>query len=306
MSEEIIYHSGNCPNCGNKLHTDANYCSVCGQKTTTHKIGFFKIIREFLEEYISLDSKLIRTLVPLLIRPGFLTNNFCEGKRTLYVHPIRLYLFISFCYFFLVSLNVGSDGKNESPDLFDGSGVSFSIGTDDVKYESMADFREDVNSKGMSVYLDSLGVDNKLEALMVTQFYKITQSDSRSISQYILKNVSIMMFFLMPIFAALLMLLHFRKSKLFYVEHLMHSLHIHSFLFVMLSLYTIISWIKEPVLGTVLIFLLISIYTIKSTIVVYDNKAIKAIVKYLVLLSFYSVLMSVVFGITLLVSLALY
>ena len=53
-------------------------------------------------------------------------------------------------------------------------------------------------------YLDSLGVDDKLEQMMITQIYRVTASDSKSVGQYFAKNASILMFFLMPIFALLL------------------------------------------------------------------------------------------------------
>ncbi|WP_200974250.1 DUF3667 domain-containing protein [Echinicola sp. 20G] len=42
------------------------------------------------------------------------------------------------------------------------------------------------------------------------------------------RNLPIMMFFLLPFFALLLKLLFFKSSK-YYIEHLIHSLHIHSF-----------------------------------------------------------------------------
>lgn len=50
------------------------------------------------------DSRLWRTLVPLLVRPGFLSAEFNAGRRARYMPPFRLYLVISFLLFLVVSL----------------------------------------------------------------------------------------------------------------------------------------------------------------------------------------------------------
>ncbi|WNH14436.1 DUF3667 domain-containing protein [Thalassobellus suaedae] len=38
--------------------------------------------------------------IPLLIKPGYLTAKFIEGKRLLYLHPAKMYLFIVVVFFF--------------------------------------------------------------------------------------------------------------------------------------------------------------------------------------------------------------
>jgi hypothetical protein len=58
---------------------------------------------EAFESITHADSRLWRTLVYLLTRPGRLTKEFFEGKRARYLPPFRLYLVIS-VVFFLVGL----------------------------------------------------------------------------------------------------------------------------------------------------------------------------------------------------------
>lgn len=63
-------------------------------------------IAEFFNDYFSVDSKFFRTIYLLVLKPGRLTVAFCEGKRVSFIQPFRLYLLISFSYFFLLALTV--------------------------------------------------------------------------------------------------------------------------------------------------------------------------------------------------------
>ncbi|WP_165699459.1 DUF3667 domain-containing protein [Hymenobacter jejuensis] len=59
---------------------------------------------EVLEGVFHFDGKVFRTLRLLLFAPGSLTLRFWQGKRVAYVPPVRLYVFISFLFFLLLSL----------------------------------------------------------------------------------------------------------------------------------------------------------------------------------------------------------
>ena len=97
-----------CLNCGHPLEHQENYCPVCGQANREVKIGFGQLVLEFLGNYLALDSRIGRSIVPFLSQPGFLTMEFNKGKRKKYVHPVRLYLAMSIFYFFVLSLAINS------------------------------------------------------------------------------------------------------------------------------------------------------------------------------------------------------
>ncbi|MEZ4884615.1 MAG: DUF3667 domain-containing protein [Chitinophagales bacterium] len=90
-----------CPNCGHIFaeNTANNFCPDCGQENVDSNVSFGELLGDFVSNYLSLDSKLFRTLPRLLFFPGFLTNAFNKGKRITYLRPIRLYLFMSVVYF---------------------------------------------------------------------------------------------------------------------------------------------------------------------------------------------------------------
>ena len=87
-----------CKNCNSELV--GLYCSECGQKNI-ESFTFSKLVKDFFDNIFSLDSRLFQTLKFLIIRPGFLTNEYWSGKRITYLPPFRLYLLTSILFFFI-------------------------------------------------------------------------------------------------------------------------------------------------------------------------------------------------------------
>lgn len=101
-----------CKNCGAKL--DGMYCYQCGQYALDIEQPFWKYIRQYFENVYQFDGKVWMTLYLLFRKPGFLTNEFNAGKVSSYVHPLRLFMFISavffLCFFALVPDDPNSMG----------------------------------------------------------------------------------------------------------------------------------------------------------------------------------------------------
>jgi len=100
-----------CANCGQPLAGE--YCAACGQRHEphVHTIGHFA--GEAFESISHADSRLWRTLLYLLTKPGFLTREFFAGRRVRYLPPFRLYLVISVLFFLVVGLGGGNDDEVE-------------------------------------------------------------------------------------------------------------------------------------------------------------------------------------------------
>jgi len=68
--------SQSCLNCGTELV--GQYCRQCGQRATSRFISIYELLRDAFGDLFELDSRLWRTVVPLLIRPGLLTKDYLE------------------------------------------------------------------------------------------------------------------------------------------------------------------------------------------------------------------------------------
>ncbi len=103
--------SDHCLNCGYSLEREENYCPNCGQENDQKVKPLGVFIKDFILEIVALDTRLFRSVKPFLFRPGRLTRLYLQGKRKDYIPPIRLYLIVSFFYFFLFSLFVTNQAE---------------------------------------------------------------------------------------------------------------------------------------------------------------------------------------------------
>jgi hypothetical protein len=91
-----------CQNCGDTTHGE--YCPRCGQHKVDMQVSVGSMVRDLLEDELLLGKRLPLTLVPLLFRPGFLTNEVLKGRIVRYILPFRLYLMSSVVFFLMLSL----------------------------------------------------------------------------------------------------------------------------------------------------------------------------------------------------------
>ncbi|MBA6378219.1 MULTISPECIES: DUF3667 domain-containing protein [unclassified Colwellia] len=101
--------NNNCDNCHQPLN--GPFCGQCGQQAESTLKYFWVVILHLLDDIFSFDSRAARTILPLVARPGFLTNEYIAGKRVHYVPPLRLYLFVSIVFFITLKFFVLSDSN---------------------------------------------------------------------------------------------------------------------------------------------------------------------------------------------------
>lgn len=100
-----------CHNCGTQLLANENYCPNCGQENNSKQASLRELFDDFLGDYFVFDSRLFRSIVPLVAYPGKITIDYLNGKRQRYIPPIRVFLFLSFLYFgisYLTGIESGS------------------------------------------------------------------------------------------------------------------------------------------------------------------------------------------------------
>src|SRR5476651_968894 len=89
-----------CLNCGATLQ--GKFCHVCGQENLQMKESFGHMMTHAISDYFHFDDQFFNTLKPLLFKPGKLTNEYMAGKRVRYLHPVKMYIFISLIFFILL------------------------------------------------------------------------------------------------------------------------------------------------------------------------------------------------------------
>lgn len=94
-----------CANCGAPLLGE--HCYACGQPVKGMIRQLSSILADFADTVLNIDSRIFRTILPLYVRPGYLTTEYFAGRRVRYVTPFRLYFFLSIAAFFLVQFAVG-------------------------------------------------------------------------------------------------------------------------------------------------------------------------------------------------------
>ena len=249
-----------CANCGSLL--SGRYCSACGQRADTgaHTIGHF--IGEAAEVLTHADSRLWRTLWPLLARPGFLTREYLAGRRARYLQPFRLYLITSVLFFVLSAVLTGGTGSASHP--------AQRVGLTDCS---------DVTT---NLHLGSYQLLPRLQAAC----RNIRADSGREFSDRLVHNLGRALFVFLPVMAALMKLLYWRPRR-YYLEHLLLLIHNHSFAFLMMSIYTLATaWITSGnVIGVLLLLTAWYLvrYLYRSMKTVYDQSAVLTLVKFCVL-----------------------
>jgi hypothetical protein len=110
MSSFKLRKEKDCLNCGHLV--EEHFCPQCGQENIVVKENAFQMVSHAIADYFHFEHKFFATLKPLLLKPGKLTEAYVAGKRVSFIHPIRLYIFVSIVFFLVVF-----SGKSEEPDV---------------------------------------------------------------------------------------------------------------------------------------------------------------------------------------------
>jgi hypothetical protein len=104
--------AADCANC--KTALAGSFCHACGQRAHVHR-SLLHLGEELLHGLLHFDAKGWRTLPMLIAQPGKLTREYIDGRRTRFVSPLALFLFMVFLMFFVVSsVSHKSDGVSDS------------------------------------------------------------------------------------------------------------------------------------------------------------------------------------------------
>ena len=293
-----------CPNCGHALSPAIKYCPECGQKNHSLAVPLKTIAEELLESTLHFDTKLFKTLKLLIFKPGSLSAEFMSGRRKSYVHPIRLYIFISFIFFFLITFRSHHPTGERSPQEIASADreADFNLSVQGIKTSELRTLTKPQIDSLMNVR--GIG-PTAMNNLLITQLARIAKDGRTEFLHQLAKNVSYMMFVVMPIFGLLVYLLY-RKAAKYYMAGLVISVHIHCFIFLLLSLYVMMTWFVSPIFLLLLLPVLIFAYVFLALRSLFRQKAGMTFVKTAAIGFLHLVTLATMLIIVVLVSISLY
>ncbi|MCE4564520.1 DUF3667 domain-containing protein [Maribellus sp. CM-23] len=294
-----------CKNCATEFV--GHYCPHCGQSVSDYDRPFSFLFFNFLGDFFAFDERFFKTTVDLMFKPGFLTKEYFEGKRIRYAPPFRVFIFTSFVLFLLLQIYTNRGLQNvlhfdlHNQETFDTTAVAAidSMLTLELGEQTEGDSTGSVDAiltmdsfrKGdVQSWLETAAAQKEKELKEETDperrkeiqdILRVLRSPEQ-VNARILKYMSWAFFLLLPIFALILKLFYIRRRQN-YIRHLIFSIHIHSYLFVLLIIITGMYLTLPYKLGLVTLILLLSfpVYTILAMKNFYRQGIGKAIVKFL-------------------------
>src|SRR5256886_1050204 len=257
-----------CENCGALL--SGPYCSQCRQAAIDYRRSFGHVLVDVLNEFLNWDSKFFTTIALLILKPWRLTNEFLAGKRVRYVNPLRLYLLASILFFFAV--NYATKGVKFEPGKLepkDRAELEAELKNEDLppaaREKLKALLRESSPSPASSpstntpapapsasptadkqkqeygkigerpfVFSDGAKSSTPFERWIEARAKEKMGEHGTKMGYFIatlFSNLPYMMLCCIPLFALVLKVLYVRR-RIFYIDHLIYALHIHTFFYV--------------------------------------------------------------------------
>lgn len=235
--DETAGQDSHCRNCGAAL--SARYCGECGQRALDRdERRFGHLLREAFGAMFSLDGRFWRTFIALLFRPGRLSRDYIDGRRTYWLAPFTIFILANLVYFLSPAL---TDFSLPFEDQVPGH-IALQA-QDDPQAVSPA-YRAHLESWQGQIHspLTAPLVERRVAAREVarreasggTSGY--TMADYKAAYEAINLEISKLLIGLHVPFMALALMLLFIRKRLFFAEHFVSALHLSSFSILLLQL----------------------------------------------------------------------
>ena len=219
--------------------------------------------KSFTAEAFHVDSRIIRTLYALFIKPGHLTLAYFKTSERQYVQPLKFYFVINFIFFLITPIL-------NTPHF---QVFSFSM-------KSLSG-RNQIYQKIIKEQIQAIDVSEEIY--------------EERFNAHLKYNQPAFVFLIIPFFALILNMVNF-KNKRYYIEHLIFSIHFLSFfllfLLIIISLFRALTFglnyftVSNGLVGLIIIVVFIiwlSIYLVVATRAVYKNRILPSILKSIIL-----------------------
>ena len=235
-----------CPNCDAAVH--GPFCAQCGQETVIAVLRLKDFSHEYFQHFVTLESRLWRTLWTLVRYPGMLTTEFLAGRRRRYVRPLPLYVTLSFAVFLVLSFFPQQLIHLEDMPNTPGMTVHSPLFPEDIKTSGNNAFQIQLSDEAekadqplpeLATLEKKLGLPEWLRP-MFKRYYDSAQRWNANPQEEVKRFAPLFQtklpyaaFALVPLFA-LLTYWVYRRRRRTYAEHFLFALHLHAFAFLTL------------------------------------------------------------------------
>jgi hypothetical protein len=253
MSEECCI----CKNC--QASFKGNYCSECGQSKREFDRPLKLLIVDFVGNIFAFDTRVWRSLNHVLLHPGKMEQQYIQGKRVRYMPPFRMYVFMSFLFFLMLSFMTNRTVQKN---------MLLNNQTNEIKIDDVIVDKE-MNMPGSAG--NSSGIDKRIQ--------KVIDAPELYVSR-LFKYFSWALFFLMP-FLGFLLWVFFRQSKKYYLSHFLLSINQHVFLFAIMMIIMIVNFVfpEKSVSPEKYLFFLFPVYAYVGARGIYRYNWISVLIK---------------------------
>ncbi len=319
---ELMAVLPSCANCGTALN--GPYCSNCGQKASDLNRPIWWILGEFLDAVFSYDSRTFRTIWLLVSEPGAFTQKYIAGQRASLLPPFRLFVIATFVFFLTLQLTdlalvafkvrpgtpadavvvvpsrTGAEVPVAKPGPVPGTIVEMEIfvPASSIKHVKLTEKqKEDISSGPVNVEVEGATEEEKtflkgLERSLsrVSEGYQRALEDPMKLNGPLNVWLPRLMLVLVPVFAILLAVMHW-WPRVFLMEHLIFSLHVHTVVFFAMAVSALVAAMLGGGGFLWAVWLILLVYLWMAMQLVYGRSWWLTSIKFGILLAVYSTIL---------------
>jgi hypothetical protein len=238
-----------CLNCGAPLQ--GMFCAACGQRAVPPHPTVRELAGDAWQEMTGYDGRIMSTIRGLL-RPGFLTREYLDGRRVHYLPPLRVYLIVSVVYFLVAAAAPELDSDRSAHNMTGPGGLRISVDKSEdgapMTEEERAEMRAEIESASWIFRPMLVAMQDDPDGFRARMF---------AISPRVF-------FVLLPVFAGVVALFYRRRT---FPTALVFAVHLHAFAFAAFAISEAMKFTGNEHLAdrvTVVITLLFSVYALKA------------------------------------------
>jgi len=285
-SQAAVSWKVKCLNCSAALA--GPFCADCGQRAIPPSPTVRQLVGDALSEFSGWDGKFAETLRLLVRQPGELTKQWLDGRRVHFISPLRLYLTASLVFF--IASAAAPNLLKTSLTKVTVSGVDVTSAVPQSRPERVAAATQQALVSGKplaAAQRDSiLNSITKAPWIMRPMLTKAVD-DPNAIKAGVTRWLPRMLFALIPLYAGILALFYRRRN---YPEHLYFAIHLHAFVFLALTLSSLVMFtglVALAVVTPILAALWIVAYAVVALRRVYGGSIARTVMKGIGIMALY-------------------